>query len=72
MRREQTPISGSAQIALEVIRPRIDETDGGLPRATAKEVIVMDETTLPDASSILDELLQKGYLYQVDENLRLP
>lgn len=72
MRHKQTPISASAQIALEVLRPRIDDADCGLPRAKAEEAIAAEDSSLSDASSVVTELLQKGYLYRVNGNLRIP
>ncbi|SFK68210.1 hypothetical protein SAMN04487950_0559 [Halogranum rubrum] len=72
MRNSRTPLSASAEEALDLLRPEIEATSTGLSRSTAESRLADREFTDDDAAAVLTELLQKGYLYEVDGLLRLP
>lgn len=72
MRNSRTPLSASAEEVLDLLRPEIEGTSTGLSRETAESLLVDREFTSDDAAAVLTELLQKGYLYEVDGLLRLP
>jgi hypothetical protein len=72
MRNSRTPLSASAEEALDLLRPEIESTSTGLSRSAAVSVLTDDEFVGDDAAAVLTELLQKGYLYEVDDQLRLP
>lgn len=72
MRNSRTPLSASAEEALDLLRPEIESTSTGLSRSAAASVLTDDEFVDDDATAVLTELLQKGYLYEVDGQLRLP
>lgn len=72
MRNSRTPLSSSAEHALDVLRPEIESADTGLPQLDAECSLRNDKFTDDDAAAVLNELLQKGYLYEVDGELRLP
>ncbi|EJN57395.1 hypothetical protein [Halogranum rubrum] len=72
MRNGRTPLSASAEDALDVLRPAIEATETGLGRPAAHSRLEGDDFIDYDATEALSELLQKGYLYEVDGELRLP
>ncbi|SEP06185.1 hypothetical protein SAMN04487948_11289 [Halogranum amylolyticum] len=72
MRNSRTPLSASAEEALDLLRPEIEATSAGLSQSAAESLLESEEFTGDDAAAVLTELLQKGYLYEVDGLLRLP
>lgn len=72
MRNGRTPLSQRAQDALAMLRPAINATPTGLSRQPARTTLTDAVSTDDDADEVLEELLQKGYLYEVDGELRLP
>jgi hypothetical protein len=72
MRNSRTPLSSSAEAALDLLRPEIESTSAGLSHSAAESLLSDEEFTGDDAEAVLTELLQKGYLYEVDGLLRLP
>ncbi|ELZ95945.1 hypothetical protein C440_06632 [Haloferax mucosum ATCC BAA-1512] len=57
-----TPLSPQAKRAFEHLQPLIREHDSGMPVADARQQLQAAEQ---DADAI-DELLNKGYLYEVE------
>jgi hypothetical protein len=72
MRNSRTPLTQSTKDALEVLRPAIESADSGVACSTAEDLLVDDGFTSADTNEVVAELLQKGYLYEVDDELRLP
>jgi hypothetical protein len=61
-----------AENALEVLRDPIDNADDGLPKSEAKVVLVADDQfTDGEAEYALDVLQNRGYIYYVDECVRI-
>lgn len=61
-----------AEDALEVLRDPIESTDDGLPKAEAKAVLVADDQfTDEEAEYAIDVLQNRGYIYYVDECVRI-
>jgi hypothetical protein len=67
-RKDRTRLSPTAADALERLRDPIEEADG-LPRAAAVERITDGAFEPVDAQELVAELLSKGYLYAVDDEL---
>ena len=65
---DRTRLSSSAADALDTLRVPIEQADG-LPREDAATVLLDDGFDRVDADVFLDELLSKGYLYAVDDQL---
>ena len=65
---DRTRLSSSAADALDTLRAPLERSDG-LPREDAAAVLLDDGFDPADADVFLDELLSKGYLYVVDEQL---
>lgn len=61
-----------AEDALEVLREPIEATDNGLSKAEAKGVLVADDQfTDKEAEYAIDVLQNRGYIYYVDEYVRI-
>lgn len=61
-----------AEDTLVLLTDAIDETGEGLPRETAINVITTDERfDTVDAEEALDLLQSRGYIYYVDEYVRI-
>ncbi|WP_458206713.1 hypothetical protein [Haladaptatus sp. NG-SE-30] len=67
-----TPLSPSAQDALDRLTPIIEDSDESLSRKEALSHLRQFDFDAEHAHTTLDELLDKGYLYEVGETLRLP
>ena len=67
-RNDRTRLSPSATDALATLDEPIDRAEG-LPREEATTVLTDDGIDSVDADALLDELLSKGYLYAVDDQL---
>ena len=58
--------------ALDALREPVEATDDGLPIAEAIEVLAADERfTEADAEYALDVLQNRGYIYYVDDRVRI-
>ncbi|WP_227376376.1 hypothetical protein [Haladaptatus halobius] len=68
----RTPLSPSAREALDELAPVIEETDDHLSREEARSHLHQIDFDAELARTTLDELLNKGYLYDVHGELRLP
>ena len=62
---DRTRLSPSATEALETLEVPINRAEG-FTREEATTVLTDDGVDSVDAGVLLDELLSKGYLYQVD------
>ncbi|MWG35380.1 hypothetical protein [Halomarina oriensis] len=69
-RNDRTQLSAAATDALETIQEPIDRAEG-LTREEAATVLTDDGFDAVDADVFLDELLSKGYLYAVNDELHV-
>ena len=65
---DRTQLSPTAADALATLQEPIGRADGHT-RDEAAALLVDDGFNAVDAGALLDELLSKGYLYEVDEQL---
>jgi hypothetical protein len=65
---DRTQLSPSATDALDTLDEPIEQSEG-LTREAATTVLTDDGIDPIDAEDLLDELLSKGYLYAVDDEL---
>ena len=68
------PMPERIQRAYEILVSFTEETDGGIPRARAQELLVTHEDFSEDAADAeyaIDRLLSRGWLYEVDGELRI-
>lgn len=72
MRNSRTPLSSSAEQALERLTPEIEATESGVPVSQATATLADDGFDDTGAREAVTELLQKGYLYEVDDTLHIP
>lgn len=68
----RTPLSPSAQEALDHLTPVIESSDEHLSPDEAVSELRRIDFESEFARTTLNELLSKGYLYEVDRELRLP
>ena len=74
MGNSRTPINASEKAVLEHLEEYLDSSDEGegLTRKEAVAHLVEQDFERPDARTYIDQLLLKGYLYEVNEELRIP
>lgn len=68
----RTPLSSSAREALDELAPIIEKNDEHLSREEARSHLHQIGFEAELARTTLDELLNKGYLFDVHGELRLP
>ncbi|SEP03883.1 hypothetical protein SAMN04487948_111123 [Halogranum amylolyticum] len=71
MRNSQTPLTPREEDAFECLREVVDGMDAGCPRAAAIEAVVALEFDRDEAVYLVDQLLLKGYLYAVGDEIRV-
>jgi uncharacterized membrane protein len=69
-RNERTQLSPAATDALDTLREPIEQSEG-LTREEAATVLTDEGFDAVDAAVFLDELLSKGYLYAVNDELHV-
>ena len=58
--------------ALDTLREPVEASDGGLPIAEAKKLLAADERfTETDAEDALEALQNRGYIYYVNDRVRI-
>ncbi|MBX0297399.1 hypothetical protein [Haloarcula nitratireducens] len=74
MENPRTPINPSEEAALELIEQCVDSSSeqSGISREDAVSHLVDDGIEQADANARIKQLLLKGYLYEVDNELRIP
>ena len=68
------PMPEWIQRAYEILASYTEETDEGLPRARVQELLVAHEDfseDTADAEYAIERLLSRGWLYEVDGELRI-
>jgi hypothetical protein len=74
MENSRTPINSSEEAVLAHLEQYLDTTgdDETLTRETAVAHLAQQEFERPEAQTHIEQLLLKGYLYEVEEELRIP
>lgn len=74
MENSRTPISSSEEAALDQLEQYFDRTatDETLTREDAVTHLMDQGIERADARAHIEQLLLNGYLYEVDDELRLP
>jgi hypothetical protein len=73
MGNSRTPINASEKAVLEHLEQYLDTADDEmLTKEDAVAYLVAQDFERPDARAHIDQLLLKGYLYEVGEELRIP
>lgn len=68
-RDERPPLSDWILDAYRQLAEQIQIRDGGLPTEEAKSLLITEETDETDVEYLLQRLLDRGYLYQVEGEL---
>ena len=69
---EQRRVPPFAIEALDALREPVAVSDSGLPIEEATEILAADERfTEPDAEDALESLQSRGYIYYVDDRIRI-
>ena len=73
MENSRTPLNPREEEVLEHLEQSLDTADDEtLTREAAVGHLVTQDFERPDAQAHIEQLLLKGYLYEVDEELRIP
>jgi len=74
MGHSRTPITSREEAALDHLEQYIDDTadDEDRTREDAVASLTEHDFELADARALIEQLLQKGYLYEVEDALRIP
>jgi hypothetical protein len=74
MENSRTPINSSEEAVLDHLEQYFDRvrTDETLTREDAVAHLMEQGVERADARAYIEQLLLKGYLYEVDDELRLP
>jgi hypothetical protein len=74
MENSRTPINSSEEAVLEFLERYLDTMgdDETLTREAAITHLVKQDFGRPDAQAHIEQLLLKGYLYEVNGELRIP
>jgi hypothetical protein len=73
MGNSRTPINSSEKAVLDHLQQYLDTTDDEtLTRKKAVAHLAEQEFDRPDARAHIEQLLLKGYLYEVGDELRIP
>lgn len=68
-RNDRRRIPPLAEDAFEVLTDRFDEGDDGFSRDTAFDLLEEGDFVEDDAEYAVEQLLLRGYLYEVDDEL---
>lgn len=71
MRNKQTPLGPIEEDALERLHADYEPVDDNFSREVAVDILSEIDLEVSTAHAVLDRLLSKGYLYAVDEELRI-
>jgi hypothetical protein len=71
MRNPQTPLSPREETAFERLRDVVGQDDDGCQRDTAVDALVARGFDDDEAVHLIEQLLLKGYLYAVHDDVRL-
>ncbi|MDQ2055518.1 hypothetical protein [Halobellus sp. H-GB7] len=73
MQNSRRPIAPAEQDVLDHLEAYVDAADtDSIARETAIAYLTEQGLARADASDIIEQLLLKGYLYEVGEELRIP
>jgi len=68
---DSTPPPPRGEEALRVLEPAIEDREDGLDRSIAVELLTEEGFDDESATTVIDQLLNRGYLYDVDGHLRV-
>lgn len=68
---DPTPPPPRGEEALSVLEPAIEDREDGLDRPVAVELLTEKGFDDEAATTVIDQLLNRGYLYDVDGRLRV-
>ncbi|WP_139246727.1 hypothetical protein [Halogranum amylolyticum] len=71
MRHSQTPLTPREQAAFERLRGVVDEMNAGCQREAANTAVAETGFEADEAVQLVDRLLSKGYLYAVQDDVRI-
>lgn len=71
MKNERTPLGPIEEDALERLSTDYEPVDDSFSRAVAVDILGEIDLEPAAAHNVLDRLLSKGYLYAVDDDLRI-
>lgn len=71
MRNPPTPLSPNEEAALERLQQDYEPVSDSFPREIAIDHLGDIDVDIDTAHKLLDRLLSKGYLYEVDNELRI-
>jgi hypothetical protein len=71
MRNPQTPLTPREEDAFERLQMDTDGTNGHYQRSDAVEAVATGRFEKDEAQVLIDQLLSKGYLYAVDDEIRI-
>ena len=66
--RDERPLGAVAESAYEILLETIDPDDG-IPRTDAHDRLLEADYAEADADYAIDQLLSRGYLYDIDSQL---
>jgi hypothetical protein len=74
MENSRTPINSSEETALDYLEQYLDKIGDGEPltRENAVDYLMEQGVERADARAHIEQLLLKGYLYEVNDELRMP
>ena len=74
MKNSRTPITSDEEAALDHLEQHLDRAsdDECLTREDAIAYLIDQGVERADAQTYIEQLLLKGYLYEVDDELRIP
>ncbi|MFC4360302.1 hypothetical protein ACFO0N_20340 [Halobium salinum] len=73
MENSRTPLTSSEEAALDHLERYLDTADDEVPTREGAVVYLMEQDIeRADARAYVEQLLLKGYLYEVEDELRLP
>ena len=71
MRHAQTPLTPREKAALERLQVVVDEMDAGCRREAATTAVAEAGFEADEAAMLVERLLSKGYLYAVQDDVRI-
>ena len=74
MENSRTPINSSEEAALDHLEQYLDAADDDETITREDAVVYLEDKAIDraDAGAQIEQLLLKGYLYEVNEELRIP
>lgn len=71
MKNSPTPLTPREQDVLDCLEQWVEGRDDPKPRAAVVEHITTEEISRTAAQRLINQLLSKGYLYELDDGIRV-